>query len=247
MLALNLYQCLLFSAEEAGILDFFTRGERGKGLKSHIDAHCLSARSKTFRLTLHRETDGPLARRGTRDGTGLEYAFDRAMVDHLETANLGETHAVIVRDTEATLRKSETIVAVFAAKSGVARFLARFRATKERFECQVDTDGNVLQNLRVDPFEGGALLFQKGKGVLLLIKRKAFALLLIRGFAHFQQVVIEPTALVKCLIEHASLLFCGIYPIFVGFTHGYILAQNSYEVKQEADLEEAPFIPALNN
>ncbi len=232
--ALHLGQSFLFVAKEARVLDFFASGEGCKGLEPHINPHRLSTGSKTLRLSLYRETGGPLACRGTRDRTGLEGAFDGAMVNHLETANLGEARAMIVRNTEATLRKSETIVAIRAPKPGVARFLARFHPTKECFKRQIDADRNILQDLRVDLFEGGALLFQKGEGVLLLIEREAGAVLRVGGFACFQQMVIEPTALIESLVELSGLFFRGIDTVLVGFTHKCMVAHTGTTVKQQA-------------
>ncbi len=89
----------------------------------------------------------------------------------------------------------------------------------------MNTNGDVLQHLGVDSLKRGAFLLQYRKGLLLLIERQTLATLLVRGFAPFQQMVIEPATFFKRLVEVPSLLLCWIDPILKGFTHAYIIAQ----------------------
>src|SRR5229473_992309 len=99
VLALDFRQSLLFLAEKAGIGYFFTRAERGKGFQTNIYAYRFRTFWQAFRFYFTREEHIPFARRTTSDGTGFDFALDRTMVDHSDTANLGKRHTVIMGET----------------------------------------------------------------------------------------------------------------------------------------------------
>src|SRR3989442_5104652 len=126
MLALDFGQGFFFLAEKAGVTYFFTIAETSKRLQSHVNAYLSSNRVKSFRLALTRKADVPFARTATADSASLDLSLDLAVVDHLHTANLGEGHTLIKRETEATLREGEAIVAVFAFEARKPRFKSMF-------------------------------------------------------------------------------------------------------------------------
>jgi hypothetical protein len=87
---------------------------------------------------------------------------------------------------------------------------------------------------------------------LLLIERQAFAFLLISALALLQQVVIEPTALFKRLVELLDLFLGWRESVLKQFTHLFMLAQKWQEVKREAapllpQLRKSPFLPRIND
>src|SRR5712692_676200 len=126
-------------------------------------------------------------------------------------------------------------------------------STKEGLECQINPYCDILQDLGMDTFQRGAFVFEYAKGFLLLIEREVFPILLIRRFASFKQVVIEPTALFKRLIELSDLLLIRKDTILKGFTHMCIIAQNRTDVKGREKpnpsrlTRNAAFIPMLEN
>jgi hypothetical protein len=128
-----------------------------------------------------------------------------------------------MRETEATLREGEAIVAVTTSEARKARIFTSCAASIERFEGQVKTDGDILQDLGVDTFKGGAFLFQERIGRLLLITRETFSCLLVSMLAVLQQMVIQPTTLIKGFVELVNLLPGGIDAILKHFTHVHIL------------------------
>ena len=67
--------------------------------------------------------------------------------------------------------------------------------------------------------ERRTLSFQHRIGCLLLIAGQALARLLIGGLPFFQQVVIEPTALLKGLVELARLLLGGVDTVLKHLSH----------------------------
>ena len=109
-------------------------------------------------------------------------------------------------------------------------------------------EGNALMNPRYCLAMRAALLYQQGEGFLLLIERQTLSLPLVGGFAHLQQVVIEPTALRKRLVELTNLLLGRIDPVFIGFTHSNVIAQNRAGVKRNRSIpaprQGTPIIPA---
>src|SRR5439155_15360889 len=112
------------------------------------------------------------------------------VIDHFDTTNLGECHTVIrlplpadnMRETEPALREGEAIIAVTASEARKTRIFylpprqgPSCAASEKRFEGQVKTDGDILQDLGVDTFKGRAFLFQERIGRLLLIARETFS------------------------------------------------------------------------
>ncbi len=99
-------------------------------------------------------------------------------------------------------------------------FLSVFsHSTKVSLESKVNPNGYVLQDLGMDFSERGTFLFQDRKRRLLSIECQALACQLIGFLALFKQVVIQPTALLKRLIELLFLLRCGVEAILKRFTH----------------------------
>src|SRR5450755_170238 len=237
MFTLHLCQCLFFCTEEARVLDLFPAREGCKGCESHVNTDLSINWFKAFGLTFYGEAHVPLARRGTGNRAGFDGTFDLAVRDHLDAANFREAHPVIMRDAKPRLREGETIVAIGPTEARVSRLLTRLEATEEGFHGEINAYRDILQHLGVDTFERGTLLFEQGEGVLLLIEREGFPRLLIRVLADFQQVVIEPTALKKRLVELVNLFPGRIESVLVGFTHTRILAQSRTHVKNEFSKE----------
>jgi hypothetical protein len=117
---------------------------------------------KPFRLTFNREGDIPFVGGRSANSTRFDLALDWTMIDHLNTADLGEANTVIMGDGETRLREGEGVIAVFASKARIAMLLTFSKTPKEGFHRQVNTNSNVLKNLRVNSFERGTLLFEYG-------------------------------------------------------------------------------------
>ena len=156
-------------------------------------------------------------------GTGLERALHRTMVDHLDRANLGKYHPVIMGDGKATLRKTKRVVAPFPFETRVSRGLPSLAPSEEGFEGEINADRDILQDLRMHRREGGTLFFQDREGIDLPIARQTLALVLPCVFTHFKQVVIEPTTLFKRCLKAFVLFLGGIDPILKVFMHAPIL------------------------
>ena len=242
--ALHARQVLLFLTEKARVRNLLPCRKARKGFESNVNPHALGTFRQTFGFALDRERDVPLASRGTLDSTRFDLALHRAMVDHLDAADLGETDTVIMGETEARLWEGEGVIPVLALKAGIARFLSLFSETAEEcLESQVNAYRHVLQNLRMNARKRWTFLFKNRKGILLLKTGEGDTVSLIGSFAHCQQVVIEPTALIKSLVELLDLFLAWIETVLVHFQHVSILAQTQQEIKREA----APYLPQTRN
>jgi len=198
VLPLDSCQSLFLAAYEPGIVDLFARRKRSKGFETDINSYLGWCFRQSFRFHLTREGDRPFAGGGTMDGACLDLSLDRAMVDHLETANLRETDTVIVGDATSTLREGEAVRAAIALEAWIARFLCVFFHTAEEgFESEIDTYRHMLQNLGMDTLKLGTFGFPYREGFLLLIERQPLPFLLIGCFAFLKQMVIEPATLFK--------------------------------------------------
>ena len=244
MLALDSGKSLFLFAKETRVSYLFTCREGRKGLESYINAHLFRAFRQAFRFTFNRERDVPLAGRRAMDGTGFHLAFDGAMVDHLDTANLGEAQAVVMREAETALREGERVVPVLALETWKPRVLSVFsHATEESLESQINPNGDVLQDLRMHRIQGRAFLFQDWKGGLLSVEREALTSLLIGLLALFEQVVIQPTTLFQRLVQLCRLVLSWKNPVLKHFTHVSSMAQTVVLSSIVLPAGSAAFIP----
>ncbi len=234
MLALHPSQSLFLLAEKARVGYLFPGRERSKSFESDVNAHLGKHFGQAFGVTFTREGHIPFPSRGTMDGTGFDCASHRSVRDHLDRANLGEAHPIIMSHAEARLREGEGVVSILPTEPGKPWLFSVFtQAAEEGFECEVNAHCHVLKDLRVNSFERSAFGFQYPKGFLLLVEREALSFLFIGGFTVFKQVVIEPTALVKRFVELVDLLLIGIQTVLKGFLHACSIAHMRTDVKRQ--------------
>jgi hypothetical protein len=249
---LNLRQGLFFVAEEARIGNFLPGGEGGKGFESNINADGERVVLQLLGLADHRKGDGPFSSRGAMNGTGFDGAFDLSMIHHFDAANLREAHAIIVGETEARLGIGDAIVASVSLKARKSRLLTRFTASEEGFVGQIDTHRDILQDLGMNLFEQGVLLFQHRIGLLLLEAREGNAIAFVGSVTHFQQLIIQDAAHFEMCLKRSLLFFRRIDPVLIVFQHSIILRLNRMGVKKipicpipSRHQKERPFIPGL--
>ena len=151
---------------------------------------------------------------------------------------------MIMGKTKARLREGEGVIASIALEAGKARVRRLFsHPSIEGFEGQINPNGNVLQDLGMHIFQGSAFLFQHGKGINLSVAGQTFTSLRVSLFAVSKEMVIEPTALFKRLVELLHLLLAWKNPILKRFTHAHMVAQTGQEGKREA----TPSLPQTRN
>jgi hypothetical protein len=250
MFALHLRQRLFFFAEEARVGNLFPSGQRCKGLEANINANGQRAVLQSLRLAHDRKGDVPFPCRAAMNRTGLDRPFDRAVIDHLDRANLGEAHPIVLGETEAALRIGETLVATRPFKAGVAGLLSALAASEEGVEGQIDAHRNILHDLGMHLFERGALFFEHRIRLLLLETREGNAIALVGGLTHVQQLIIEEATLFKMSIKRSLLFLRWIDPVSIVFQHRIMLYVNRVRVKKipkcpipSCHHKERPFIP----
>jgi hypothetical protein len=151
VLALDLCQRFLLLAKEARIRNLSTSGEGSKRLESYVNPDVCRCFWKAFRLALAGKRDIPFARAASLNGAHLELALERPMIGHLDAANLGETHPIIMGDAKPRLREGERIIAMCATKTRETRLLGMVTCSaKEGLKGQVDAYGHILQHLRMN-------------------------------------------------------------------------------------------------
>src|SRR6266699_3952774 len=226
MLALHFCQCLFLFPEEAWVLYLSAIRERGKRLESYVDANLRGALRQSLRITLDRERGIPLASRGTMNGERLDLALDRAVIDKLDTANLGEAHPIIVggclggRDNaESRLRIGEAVITPFAFETRIAQLFFVLDTPEESLESQFHPFRDILQDLRVNRFQRRTFHFQQGNASFRVIIRHIALLLFPCLFAVCQRVVIQPTAFLKRSFKSFPLVLARIHPVQKRFSH----------------------------
>ncbi len=222
--ALHPRQIMLIFAEEAGIGNRLTGGERGKTGQANIHADSIHVQRQGFRLIRHREAGEPLTTSGMPNGQGLDCISDGAMKLDLEIANLSKVQLAIFQ-AKARLGIGERVIAAITPEAGIARFFASLDTTKEGFESKVNTDTYILQDLRVNGEKLWMFLFPNHQSVMRIIQTNRYRVFFPCFFAEGQGLIIHPSAFLKGLRKLASLCFCWIQAILVRFTHNVILAQ----------------------
>lgn len=101
------------------------------------------------------------------DGAGFDAPLDFPVVDHLDTANLGKRHAVVMREMKSGLGKGEAIIAIMPTEPRKTRGFACFTTAEKGFESQIKTSGHVL--------EGRTFSFQDRKRIDLRVARQALS------------------------------------------------------------------------
>ena len=218
VLALDFGKGFLFGAEKARIGDFLSVRESRKGLESNINAHRIGVLRQPLRLHFTGEGGIPFAGAAPVDGECFDFATHRAMVDHLDTAHLGEADPVIMGDAKPRLRKGEAVIAALASEARIPRWFSGLTAPKKGFKGQINPHSDILQDLRMHAFEGRAFVFEDRKGFLLLIERKGAPVLLPSISALSQQVIIQPAAFLKLLRQKALLLLGRIQAVLERLT-----------------------------
>src|SRR5712692_6154699 len=232
MLALYFGKGLFFLAEKARVLNFFRSGEDSERLQADVYSDLFRAFGQTFRFHFTGKAGIPLAGTAALDGQCFDFPSKVPMQDDLDMTDARSKELALCIDLKATLRIGQAIIAINSTEAGIARLHSCEASAKERFEGQIETHSHILQDLRVNRVQRGALLFQHRIGGLLLITRQALPLLLIRAFAFFKQMVIEPTTLMKCFVEPGLLLLRWENAVLKHFTHTHIMRLNATVVNR---------------
>ena len=205
--ALYFSQSLFFLPEEAGILNFSTIRHRSKGLQPNVNANRFIQFWQTFGFYLGGKTDEPLPGGSTADSGCFRFTLYWSVQNDFDMPDFGYIElATFHFAPTGSLGEAETVVPVPTPKAGETGSFASLHPAKESLETQVNSDSHVLQDLRMDGIERGAFLLQGHEIGLLLIQGNTVTRFLIQSLAFFEQVIVEPTALIEGVIKQGSLL-----------------------------------------
>jgi hypothetical protein len=181
--ALCSFQVTLITPKETWVGNRFARRERGELLKTDIHADCgLHYVGNRCALALHGKSDKPLATPASPQRDGFDPALDGSMQLDQHRADLREDQLVPFEPCAIpVLRIGHRVVPTKALETRVSGVLfARFGTPKERLECQIDPNLDVLQDLGMHPLECLAFGFPVRKKGLRIIQAKRFLALFPR-------------------------------------------------------------------
>src|SRR5690606_23711161 len=134
-----------------------------------------------------------------------------------------------------------TVVSTTALETRIARIaFAGLEAAKERLECQIDTNLNVLQDLAMHPLERLAYGFPVGKHGLSVVESMRFLVLLPCITTGRKRLIVDPAAFLRLLLKETLLefrqmqtvLMCGsrqnAHTVYYGLTSERALVLAAY-------------------
>jgi hypothetical protein len=219
--ALGFGQLLFGKLKEARVLDPLAGREVREAFQPDINPDdCGRSDERGARLYFAREGRVPLARGRAAQGAGFWLTLKRTMKARLDLADLGELQMpALERAARRHLREGEAVIPMRAPESRIARLFARLEAAKEGLKGQIEPEGNVLQNLRVNTLKLRPLLFEFRQSGLLRVEVQTFAFFFVGCLSFLKQAVVQPTALMEHLRQRNCLLLGGIQPVLKTFTH----------------------------
>lgn len=214
---LHRLQGFLVRAEETRVVDGLAVRESRKVGQAHVDPDIFRGFwQDRIRNILAHNGHKPLARPRAFDTARLGRSLQGSMDDRFHSANLGEHHRLIARP-EPRLRITERVVPPDATKAREPWFVTCLDSAKERIKRQFKPHSNVLQNLAIRQTQRGTFALERGKCLGLVVQSQGLARLLIDNLALLKQMIVQPTALIKCLLQDRGLGICGVQTILKGF------------------------------
>src|SRR6266581_3489731 len=162
---------LLFLAEKARIGYLFSIGESSKRFQTYVNAYRVGIFWQAERFYLTAERDIPLTCTTSLNSQGFDLATQGAMQYDFDMPNARSKELALFVDLETRLWVGEAVIAAFACKSWIARVFTGFTASEKCLECQINTNGHILQHLRMHHIQGRTFSFQHRIGGLLPIAR----------------------------------------------------------------------------
>lgn len=232
--SLCLRQFLFIGAEEPGVVDSFSvrpDGKHGECGQANIDTYLFGRLWHRFWASdFAGERNVPFARRGSANCAGLRFSFDGAVQYYFDRSDFGENEFVFYhKTTRRALRKRHAVVAELATKTWVAWLLTSPDATEERLEREVDANGDVLQNLRVDCGKRRVFFLQDRDCGLLFVQPWSCLRGLIAGLALLQKMVVHPATFVQLGFQDRLLCPRWKQPVLECLTHRRYCCLNSVQ------------------
>lgn len=213
-LTLCFSQRLLLCLEKARIFYLLTTGKSSKTGNTNINTYGFFRLFKRFGHNLTRKASIPFAVLSS-DGEIFNCPFNWPVKFDFDRAYLRKAKGIVF-NLKSALRISERIIPALSAKAGIARLFTRLNPAEKGLKGKVKSDSHILENLGIDHFERGSLLLQLLQTITLIKTRYTFLLLLPSILSLFKQMIVEPSAFIKCLVKQSYLPLSGSNSIFIG-------------------------------
>lgn len=217
-LTLNALQVLFITAIETRIGNWFAGRQIGEITQANINADRLTGHRKRLAFAFYREAGEPFICL-TANATCFDYADDRPMDLRLNIADFRQGYR-IGTGTKTRLREGKRIISVLfeAWKSG---FLTTLDTSEESIECEINTNGNILQNLTVNITQFSMRWFPTCDHCLLFSFRRTLTCRFVQAPSIIKQRVINKATHFKRVSQFTLLLFRRIKPVFISQSHVY--------------------------
>jgi hypothetical protein len=231
-----------FGLKESGVINFLSVRESDKRSKASVNSHRIIIGGKDGLIDLTRETDEPFTSNCPSNGASFNTPLDRTMEYGLDFANLGNAYRFFVNSIP-LLREGKRVISSVTSKTWVPRVYSLLDTTKEGLKRKVNTDGDVLKDLRVDLSKFRNTLFENWERGLLVVKRQTFLFGFPTCLPLLKQMVIQPSALLKGIRQQGFLFLGGINSVLEGLSHILrsccILTQDIRKGSQNKDKNKA--------
>lgn len=214
----------LISPEKPWIVYPLTCRESSEVSQSHVNSHRRIGWWQWLAFILCGKAGIPLIIMSS-DGTDADFPEGLTMQPYLDITNFCQSQTAVYMEPE--LSVGEAVVPVISLKSGIARRLPSLHSPEKSAKGFVQSVSHILEHLRVDIIEAGALRFKLPDTLALLEIGKGFLFFLPGILALLKEFIIEPPTLIKLRLKNLSLMLRGIEPVFKRLIHylNYILKE----------------------
>lgn len=202
-------------------LNLVAVGEDGKCRQSQINTHNLIRWWHWLGFDNTRETGVPVTDTITPDSQGFAHTFKWPMQLDFYITDFGEANTAVIEKSPVSflLWISERIVTMAGLEAWVSWFLAVLYAAEESTKGKVNPLLGILHSLSMSLLQPLVFLLPLCQEFIRLIPAQRHLFVLPGITAHFQRLIVYPSAGIKTLLQCCTL--CGRWekPVLEGFTH----------------------------
>ncbi len=203
-------------------------GKSGKGLKSHIQTDTRFNRFFNWLMVDNtRESNVPFVGRRFSYCAGLDCAFDRPVKFYFNVAYLRKLDNIF-EQLESSLRISKRVISPFSTKSWVSWLFSGFYSAKEGTKSKVNSYRNILKALTENIIQKFVFFLQTGNCIRLVILRETFFIIIPGVLSLLKEMIVQPAASLKRVLELSGLRFIRKYPVFECFSHNVLYIYIEY-------------------
>ena len=218
---LGFRQRFLITAKEAGICNRFTVRQRSKVCQAHVNANHLIRDGQRLRFHNAREAGIPLAEHVSANCQCLRYPLQLAVQSDSHITDFRKMNIFIADKLPVyILGICERIITGIGLETRVSWFfLTRVDTTKKSAKSQIYALLSILHRLTMTSLQPYLSLFPFSQHLVCVITAERFLPFFPGIAAHFQRLVIDPTAAIKMLLQGSTLCFRGKQTVLETLSH----------------------------